>query len=93
MAHVKPDPVGEMLKCTYYIQNKSFPMTYMGGGVSVTRFYPERNVAIDVFEEMKEPVKREIAFKRGVFKRSGVAYAALSCWADELNDLFKQIGE
>lgn len=88
---MKPDPVGEMLGCTYFIQNRPFPIQYMGHSVSVTRFYPEKNVAVDVFEEMGFVQKREIAFKRAVFKRSGVAYAALSCWADELGDLLHQV--
>ena len=88
---VKPDPVGEMLECTYFVQNKPFPMSYQGRSVSVTRFYPEKNVAVDVFETKGPVERREIAFKRAVFKRSGVAYAAMSCWADELGDLLRQV--
>lgn len=86
------DKIGEFLGATYYVQNMSFPfIRHLGMPVSVSRWYPQKSVAIDTFNYVDESTKREAKFKRESFKKIGARYGYLGI-DDEVAKLVEQIG-
>lgn len=86
------DPIGEQFGGRYYRQNFSFPeVSWRGRPVEVLRFYPDRGVALDVFETFDETNRDEVAFKRALFPRRGIRYVALQ-WSDDVTEVLAQIG-
>jgi len=72
------DPLTDRLGCTHYQQGKRWPwFLYEYGGVTypldVTRFYPERNLALDI-----KPQDRNLcALKSKMLREQGINYSAL----------------
>lgn len=87
----KKDKIGELIGASYFISDKPFPTTFRGYCLTVSRFYPEVNAAVDLFEDIGKEEKNEIDFKRGVFVKSGIRYAALS-WDSDLGEIVPQLG-
>jgi len=86
------DEIGEQFKGRYY---KTFflfwDITFRNKTLEVTRYYPDRGVAIDIFESIGSTEQEEIDFKRSALKKQGVKYAALS-YASDLSEILSQIG-
>jgi len=85
------DKIGELIRATHFTENKLFPVQFRGSTLSVSRYYPERNAAIDLFEDIHGAEKQEIEFKRDIFKKNGVRYAALSM-KSQLASVVEQLG-
>lgn len=85
------DVIGEQIGATYHWTDKTFPVLYRGAAICVSRWYPERNAAVDIFKTIGPEEKAEIAFKRKTFPKMGIRYAALS-YASELSELNAQLG-
>ncbi len=92
MKRSQRDQIGELIGGTYYYQNKPFAsVLYRGVVVTVSRWYPQRQVAIDIFKDIGETERHEIAFKRQAFHDLGVRYGVLS-YSSDLAALLPQIG-
>lgn len=89
---VPKDPLGDAIKAKGYVENKLFPAIFRGATVSVSRFYPDKNAAVDIFEGGIAGAERmEIAFKRSMFKGTRIKYAALEP-KSEMASLLEQLG-
>ncbi len=88
LQRIQRDQIGELIGATYYIQDKYFGMS---SSLSVSRYYPQRKVAIDIFKSLTDADKMEIAEKRIIFKKMGIRYGALT-YDSDLAALLPQIG-
>lgn len=85
------DPIGDLIGAKLCQRNKSFWfIQYRSSSITATHFYPEVNVAIDVFETIGPNEKKEIDFKRSAFRVEGIRYAALD-YSMEASELLPQI--
>jgi hypothetical protein len=85
------DPIAELFGGKFCILNKCFWfIDYQSAPVRVHRYYPDKNVAVDVFPVIGPEETREIAFKRVAFKRERIRYGALS-YAMDVAQLLPQI--
>lgn len=86
------DPIGELISAKLCKRNQRFWfIQYQGSSVSVTHYYPEKNVAIDVFEFIGPVEAREVAFKRAAFKAEGIRYAAIDWAVSDVAEILPQI--
>lgn len=97
------DSIGEMFSGSWFITNWTDPILNvpeMGPQMSVSRFYPEAWVAVDIFTHIGPWEERVIALKRKLFKENDatfggtkhrVKYGALQ-WSDDLASLLPQLG-
>jgi len=86
------DEIDKLIGASYYIQQMSFPMQqYRGMSLCVTRWYPQKGVAIDIFHTIGREEKSEMEFKSKFFKRMHFRYAALS-YQSEISELMPQLG-
>lgn len=77
------DPLGELIDARICRRHHAFwNIAYKGLPVTVTHYYPDKNVAIDVFQVIGVAEKREIEFKRQAFKNEGIRYGALDFYMD-----------
>lgn len=85
------DPIGELFGGKICRRDHSFWfIQYRGLPVTVTHYYPDKNVALDVFQTIGPDEAREIAFKRQAFKAENIRYGALD-YAMDVAALLPQI--
>jgi hypothetical protein len=85
------DPIGEVFDGKICRRNHSFWfIQYRWMPVTVSHYYPDKNVALDVFQTIGPDERREIAFKREAFKAEGIRYAALD-YSMDVADILPQI--
>lgn len=97
------DQIGAMFEGGWYITNWTDPILNIpevGPQMSVSRFYPESWVAVDIFSHIGPWEEKIIAVKRKQFKENDatfggkkhhVKYGALQ-WSDDLASLLPQLG-
>ena len=102
IAKTPEDQIGQIVNGNRYFTNWTFPILNipeMGPQMSVSRFYPEVFVAVDIFKHIGEHEKKIIAAKRQAFKNNKVTYGhdtkrarygALE-WSDPLANLLPQL--
>jgi hypothetical protein len=87
------DQIGEQFGGRYYKTHYLWwNRVYKGQPIEVTRYYPDRSVAVDIFKVIEKEEQAEIDFKRALFPKIGVRYAALSEATSELTDVVAQVG-
>lgn len=96
------DKIGALIGGKMFVTNWTDPILLhpiAGAQLSVSRYYPEVGIAVDIFPYLGEIQAREIQFKRRAFKESAahhagqeihVKYAALS-YSDQLASIIPQI--
>lgn len=86
------DQIGTLLGSNFFIENKGFSWLRMfNAPMTVSRFYPMLNTAVDIFKGIGPNEETEIAVKRKLFKAQGLRYGALS-YAMDLSELIAQVG-
>lgn len=100
----KEDQIAKVFDGKWFITEWTDPILVvpeLGGQLSVSRFYPEANVAVDIFKSIGEWEQRVIAAKRKAFKEKEaeyggqkirVRYGALD-WSMPLSNLAPQLEE
>lgn len=87
------DKIGEFLGSTFHRTHEAWPHLKGPDGqpVSVHRYYPTLNVALDIFPALTEADERAVADKRRILGAAGIRYGALT-YDMELVGLVPQIG-
>lgn len=87
------DKIGEFLKAGAVRFNETWAhlRDRSGRTITVSKFYPALNVAVDVFPSIGSTEEIEIADKRRIFAKVGVRYGALD-YSMELAELIPQVG-
>jgi hypothetical protein len=85
------DKVAKLLGATYFVTDYAWPfLRYMGGALTVSRFYPEIKVAIDTFERITDHEKKMIEMKRTELNAHGIKYAWLD-WTKQTSDIVPEL--
>lgn len=92
-AELHRDFIGELIDAKVCKRNHPYWFIVRNGfPIQTTHFYPEKKIAVDVFEVIGPEQKREIAFKREAFEREGIRYGAIDFYMD-VADLLPQIAK
>lgn len=87
------DLIGEVFDGKVCRRNYSFWfIKKMDQMITTTHYYPDKNVAIDVFQIIGPEEKKEIAFRREAFKKEGIRYGALD-YSMDVSELLPQISK
>lgn len=85
------DPIADLLGATYFVTDWAWPFLRWGpGALTVSRWYPEINVAIDTFNYVGDHEKRLIEHKRKTLNENHIKYAWLD-WSKKTSDLVPEL--
>ena len=103
-AKANEDKIAQLLAAQWFVTDQTFPFlrhNVTGNQMSVSRFYPQVGVAVDIFVYMGDWEKQIIEQKRKLFKENDaelngkptrIKYGALS-YSDPLANLLPQLEE
>ena len=87
------DKIGKFLGHEHFLPWQSFAHVKdrRGDVVTVTRFYPVLNIALDIFPKIIGPLCDIVEERRQLLKAAGIRYGALD-YGMALDDLIPQVG-
>ena len=87
------DPIAELLGSKICRRNHSFLfIQHRGLALRVSHFFPDKNIALDVFETIGPNEQQEITFKRQALRTEGVKYAALD-YSMDVAEILPQVNK
>jgi len=85
------DKIAQLLGAQYFITDHAWPFLRSGAGaLTVSRFYPEINVAIDTFSHVGDHELRLIEIKKKALNEHGIKYAWLD-WTKQSADIVPEL--
>jgi hypothetical protein len=70
------EAIGKLIGATHCVTDKVFPVMFRGAAIVVSFFYPSQRVVVDIFNDADGNRKAEVEFKRELFRKNGIRYAA-----------------